>query len=193
MAIEVIDLFINESTEARESLTKVVKFSGYQKINKVWIDVFLTAPKGFVNDWALETISVNGIRIPSSNTHEFSMKVSDRTGLQTGSPTTLKIGENNQFSIQWRAPFGAGVISPHASITAKLRVDGEKLLPIDSELLENVNPVNIVSNLERIQDKATIPTIIFVIALLALFILFIFLAPRILLTLGVINTIKEVK
>ena len=53
MAIEVIDLFINESTEARESLTKVVKFSGYQKINKVWIDVFLTAPKGFVNDWAM--------------------------------------------------------------------------------------------------------------------------------------------
>lgn len=194
MAVETIDLTINETTESRTSFTKTVKLAKYKTISKMWIEAILSAPSGVLSTgWFIDKILVNGIGPQQNLGQEINLKIFDSR--VTGSKKVeVKPGENNIISVGWNAPFGAGVISPHANITVKIRVEGETIAPglgiLPSESIESLNPANITESFDKLADRATIPSIIIFIVLIALVIIGILLLPRILLTKKLIDEVK---
>ena len=149
----------------------------------------MIAPDGFINEWSLDKIVVNGASFDPFVKFDTLVKVYDANRkLNRGG---IKIGENNTFSLFWRAPVGAGVISPHANVTLQLRIDGQKKLPIDSEIIENLNLNNIQEDFQRKIDRSTPEAIIFIIIIIAIIVLMMFLLPRLLTSLVLIDRIKN--
>lgn len=190
MALEIIDLYINQSTEGREFLTKVVKLSNYKTINKIWVEAILSAPTGILSQgWAINEIRINN----KGKKHVFGQSVISKFyDSRGGGESPITIGESNIVKVGWLAPFGAGVISPHANITIKLRIEGEKTIPfIDSEIETALDVNNIKETIDSIADKSTLPLIGLGIGLIVLVIIAIIFLPRILLALSVGQALQE--
>ena len=192
MTFETIDLTVNETTESRTIFTKSVKFSKYKNISKLWIDAILSAPSGILSSgWYLNKMLLNGKGVETNLGTSSNLKIFDSK--VKGNRIDLVPNENNIITVGWNAPLGAGVISPHANITVRIKVEGELAVPgsdiIPSELLEAGNLSNITENLDKLGDRATIPSLIIIIILVVLAIAALLLLPRILLTKKILDEV----
>ena len=175
-----IELFVNETTEGRESLTKVINFNGFVNIKKANLKITLHAPDGLDSggvlptEWRLTKSVINGkVFYPSGKTSSDN-KIHDSQGAAYFQDT-LRVNDTNTISIHWTAPLGAGVTSPHAAVTAVLEVIGDSV-PFAEDL--QFNPINTIDDISRFTKNASLPTALMIIAIVAILALVAFILVK---------------
>lgn len=175
MPAKTIELFVNETTEGRESLTKVINFTGFTNIKRADLKTSLHANDGLDSggilptEWRLTKMVVNGKTFYPSGKTISDNKIHDSQGSEFFK-NVLKVNDVNTISFHWIAPLGAGVTSPHGAVTAVLEVIGDSV-PFAEDL--QFDPRNIEDEISRFSKNATLPTalifigIILVLALVA--------------------------
>lgn len=193
MASQTIDLFINETTEGRESLTKVVNFTGFLNVKYATLKATIHANDGIGSplptEWKFTKFVVNGKTFSPSGKLNSTVNVHSSQG--SNSQNLLKVNDVNTISIHWIAPFGAGVISPHGAITAQLEVIGDSI-PLAGDL--QFDPRNAADDISRFTKNASLPTALTIIAIVAILALVAFILVKAVPAItGTKELVKEVK
>ncbi len=201
MAIKTIELFVNETTEGREQLTKVIKFNGFTNLQWAELKVNLHANDSFSSplptEWKLTKIIVNGVKFYPSGKLISTNKIHDSKG-SAFFQKVLRVNDVNTVSIHWIAPLGAGVLSPNGAVTAVLSVIGDSV-PFAEDL--QFDPRNSLDSVQRFADNQTLPTLIFMIILIVILALIAFTVLKVAQTASSVKSstgnvkgiIKEVK
>jgi hypothetical protein len=125
---DAITIMNRESTEKGSPITKTFKLN-YENITQAVLKVNLLADEGKIlgfipNEFKIQDININGKVFQPSDPRS-SVNVIERLGDGSLNKILNKNGENN-VSVNFNAPVGAGISSPHAEISAILIVHGKK-------------------------------------------------------------------
>lgn len=164
MANQTIDLFINETTEGREQLTKVVNFTGFLNVKHARLKAVLHANDGIGSplptEWKFTKFVVNGKTFFPSGKLQSDVIIHNSGG--SSAQNLLKVNDVNTISIHWIAPFGAGVISPHGAVTAQIEAIGDSI-PLAGDL--QFDPRNVGDDLSRFTKNQSLPAALTIIGI----------------------------
>jgi len=159
---DILTIINRETTKHGSPITSSFNLN-YEEINQAVLKVNLLADKGRIldfipNEFKLNSITVNGKRFTPSDIRN-SVNIIDKSNASRLNRILNAKGEN-QISVDFSAPIGAGVVSPDAEVTAILIINGKKsvlpALPNTNQIIKNIK--SFVSD----TSKASLPFLILI-------------------------------
>ena len=141
---ETITIFNRESTKNGSPLNHSFNLN-YNTLSQAVLKVNLLADKGRIldfipNEYKINLITINGKKFVPSDIRN-SINIIEKGNVSI-SDHTLNYDGENEISIDFSAPIGAGVISPNAEISAFLTVIGDKNsipnLPNSTQIIKDI-------------------------------------------------------
>ena len=165
---DAVTIFNRESTKEGSPITKSFKLN-YDIITQAVLKVNLLADEGKIlgfipNEFKIQDINVNGKVFQPSDPRS-SVNILER--LNDGSLQKIlnKDGENT-ISINFNAPIGAGISSPHAEISAILIIHGKRGLFDPTDLITPTQTIKDVQALIKDNVPLTIGLAILLVVVL---------------------------
>jgi len=139
-----ITVFNRQTTAKGSPISKSFDLN-FHSIAQAVLKINLIADEGRIlqfipNEYTLQEINVNGFRFTPSDTRS-SVNLIDKSNDSVLNKILIPKGEN-QISISFNAPIGAGFTSPNAEITAILVINGNEstipLIPSTTQITKDI-------------------------------------------------------